>query len=161
MENIKCFEIGLAALLDASLWVKWLSILANMATILAVIVAFVAARIAYHQFLSTKEESRHATASGIYHQYLLLCIEKCHFSYGMTKPPERNQLYGEYCWFISSMLFAFEQILEAQPNDQKWKNTIRSQLNIHKEFLKNSRTVKDEEWTHELQDLISEVIGSD
>lgn len=158
MESIKCFEVGFSALFDASLWVKWLSILANVATIAAVIVALAAARIAYHQYISAKEESRHATASNIYHQYLLLCIEKYQFAFGMTKPQVRNQLSGEYCWFISSMLFAFEQILEAQVNDQKWKNTIKSQLELHKEFLRDSRTVRDQEWTQELQNLINEVI---
>lgn len=76
MEDVKCFEVGISALFDASLWVKWLSILANISTVAAVIVAFIAAGIAYHQYKSSKEESRHATASGIYHQYLLLCIEK-------------------------------------------------------------------------------------
>lgn len=158
MENIKCFEMGIAALLDASLWVKWSSILANIGTFMAMIVAMGAAYIAYHQYISSKEETKHATASNIYQQYLLLCIDKSHFAFGMDKPVTRTQLYGEYCWFVSSMLFAFEQILEAQTNDEKWKDTIRSQLRMHKEFLRNSRTVRDQEWTKDLQDLINQVI---
>lgn len=46
MSNIKCFEFGMAALLDSSLWIKWFSIFANVATCIAAILAIVAARIA-------------------------------------------------------------------------------------------------------------------
>ncbi|HFP9403981.1 TPA: hypothetical protein ACHOZF_001511 [Raoultella planticola] len=158
MSNLKCFEMGWAVLLDASLWIKWLGILSNIATCVAGVIAVAAAIIAYNQLKSGRDEGRKNTAYGIYQQYLLLCINNPQFSDGMIKPVIKNSDYGQYRWFVSSMLFSFEQILDTQKNDQQWIGTIKSQLNIHKEILKVSRTVKNNEWSTELLTIIKEVV---
>lgn len=158
MNNVTCFKTGLSALLDIQLWIKWMSILSNIATVVAVIVAIVAALIAYQQLLSNIKESKSSTANNIYQQYLTLCMDNPHFSFGMEKPHEKNEEYARYCWFVSSMLFSFEQILEINEDDPKWTKTIESQLERHAAHLKISSTVSNGHWNNNLEELIQKVI---
>jgi hypothetical protein len=158
--NITCFKTGWAALLDIELWGKWVDIVSGLATISALIVAVIAACIGYNQLISNRSESRKATASAIYHQYLLLCMDNPQFSMGIEKPETRNDTYQRYCWFVSSMLFSFEQILETQQNDPQWLETIKSQLSRHKEHLSRSGTVNNGHWDPVLTRLIAEVCDS-
>ncbi|MDC6623156.1 hypothetical protein N4Q63_15110 [Leclercia adecarboxylata] len=159
MNNMKCFEMGFASLLDVTLWIKWASILANIAAVVTAIIAFFAALVAYKQLISNKKESGKNIAYNIYHQYLLLCINNPTLSKGIAKPATFSLDFEKYKWFVSAMLLAFEQIIESQKNDNKWRATIKSQLLIHKEFLKVSRTVRDKEWDEELHKIIEEVIS--
>lgn len=76
----------------------------------------------------------------------------------MKKPDEECEEYKKYRWFVSSMLFTFEQILSAQPSDKEWKATIKAQLLLHKELLKRSRTVKAREWSIQLHKIIDEIL---
>lgn len=158
MENLTCFKTGWSALFDVSLWIKWLSIASNIATVTAVIVAIIAATIAYKQLLSNVRESKSSTANNIYQQYLHLCMEHPNFSFGMEKPDERSEEYATYCWFVSSMLFSFEQVLEINEDDEKWVKTIESQLVRHASHLKSSTTVSEGYWNSNLEELINKVI---
>ncbi|HDR2628084.1 hypothetical protein [Enterobacter cancerogenus] len=158
MTKLRCFEIGISALLDGALWTKWASIGANVATCAAAIIAIIAACIAYCQIISSKKEARKSTAFNSYNQYLLLCINNPDFADGMTCPPQRTKEYSQYRWFVSTMLFTFEQIIDVQPNDAEWEKTIISQLKIHKKLLVKSRTVRDKEWSNELHLLINKAI---
>ncbi|EGT0657420.1 hypothetical protein JAG27_001137 [Proteus mirabilis] len=159
MENVTCFKTGWSALLDAGLWIKWLSIASSLATVITVIVAIAAAIIAYRQLLSNVKESKSSTANSIYQQYLHLCMEYPVFSLGMEKPDEKNEDYTKYCWFVSSMLFSFEQVLEINEDDEKWLKTIESQLARHASHLKISSTVSDGHWNNKLETLINKVIS--
>ncbi|WP_392340722.1 hypothetical protein [Moritella marina] len=156
--GVTCFKTGWSALLDAELWVKWFDILASLTTMVAVFAAIFAAYIAYKQLISNAKETRNATACNIYQQYLALCMANPNFSNGMVKPESRSKEYTQYCWFISSMLFSFEKILETQKDDTQWVKTIKSQLIMHREHLKSSGTVKDGQWEKELDDIIKKVI---
>lgn len=158
MSNIKCFEFGLSTLLDASLWIKWFSILANIGTCVASIIAILAAVIAYKQLHASKVGARNSTAYSLYQGYLNNCITYPKFAEGMLKPTHLCDEYKKYRWFVSSMLFTFEQILEAQPDDKEWKATIKSQLLLHKSLLKHSRTVKAREWSFELHKIIDDTL---
>ncbi|WP_025903643.1 hypothetical protein [Tatumella sp. UCD-D_suzukii] len=158
MKNLTCFKTGLSALLDINLWVKWISIASNIATVITVIVAIIAAAIAYKQYLSNIKESKNSTANSIYQQYLQLCITYSKFSFGLKKPAVRNEEYSKYCWFVSSMLFSFEQILEINENDDKWAKAIESQLKRHANHLKISSSVSDEHWSSSLEKIIDKVI---
>ncbi|MFH4760185.1 hypothetical protein [Vibrio alginolyticus] len=155
--DVTCFKTGLASLLDIELWLKWIEVASGLATTFALIVASIAAYIGYKQLLSNKEESRKATASSIYQQYLLLSMEYPQFSMGMEKPESRNDTYQQYCWFVSSMLFSFEQILETQNEDPQWLETIKSQLSRHKIHLATSSTVNNGHWDPILTKLIDDV----
>ncbi|WP_323916582.1 hypothetical protein [Aeromonas veronii] len=154
--NLTCFKTGLSALLDVELWVQWTDILSNLLT---VFIAGVALYIAYKQLMSNRTETRNATAHNLYHQYLKLCMDMPQYSYGMEKPNHECIEYGKYCWFISAMLFTFEQMLETMASDEKWQATIKSQLIIHKDFLSSSSTVREKKWNHKLQGLIEDVIS--
>ncbi len=161
-ENMTCFYTGWSALLDIELWTKWMDIFSSLAAVaiagLALYVARNQLHLGWEQLKINRDETRSATAHNLYHQYLILCIEKPEYAYGMDKPEERTEEYGKYCWFVSSMLFTFEQILETKATDDKWEKTITSQLNIHKEFLASSRTVREGEWDNELQEIIKKVL---
>lgn len=159
MENVTCFKTGWSALLDVNLWINWLGIASDIATVTAVIVAIIAAYIAYKQLISNVKESRSSTANSIYQQYLHLCMEYPAFSMGMEIPNERNEEYTKYCWFVSSMLFSFERVLEINEGDHKWLKTIESQLRRHASHLKKSSTVSDGYWNENLEKLIKKVIS--
>lgn len=137
---------------------KWVSLASDLATFVAVFVAGYAAWVGYKQLKSSKEEERKSIAYDIYHQYLQLCIANPEFSGGFKKPENKTLEYDRYRWFVSAMLFSFEQIMETQSEDFKWVATIKSQLLIHKEFLKISRTVREKEWSNELQKIIQNII---
>ncbi|TMP80576.1 hypothetical protein CWB73_11125 [Pseudoalteromonas phenolica] len=145
-----CFETGWAALLSADLWSKW----AGIATAL---IAFIALRIARKQLKTAREESKRALAHSAYNDYLTLCFENTKFSYGN----EKGECQSEYKWFVSKMLFAFEQIIEVYPDDIEWKTAIKNQLKMHSPHLTNSNSVSRKDWSNELTKIIQEVIESD
>ncbi|WP_080741118.1 hypothetical protein [Aeromonas bestiarum] len=161
--NLTCFKTGLSALLDVDLWVQWTDIFSNLFTVsiagLALYIAHRQLKLGWQQLMSNRTETRNATAHNLYHQYLKLCIDMPQYSYGMEKPNHECIEYGRYCWFISAMLFTFEQILETMACDEKWQTTIKSQLIIHKEFLSTSSTVREKKWNNNLQKLIEDVIS--
>lgn len=147
-----CFETGFAVLLDINMWKLWGDIITPLIAIFAVIVAI-------RQLKSSKIESRSSTANSIYHSYLNLCLANPELAKGKGSITKANDNYGSYCWFISSMLFSFEKIIESVDSNEKWESTIKSQLERHKEFLKNSRTAKSDEWDNRLKKLIDSVVN--
>lgn len=157
-----CFQTGWAALLDVELWVKWSTIATAAATILMVVIAAVAACFGRKQIITARKESKRAIAHAAYDRYLDLCLEKTEFSFGSDDPKKTfgESKFKEYLWFVSKMLFAFEQILDVYTNDDAWSATIRSQLKRHKYHLNQSSTVIRKEWSEPLMKLINEVIGA-
>lgn len=158
-KNLTCYETGWAVFLDIQMWIKWLGLLSNIATIAAVIVACVAAWITYQQIIANRQESRRSTASQIYQQYLNLCMNNSAFSLGYAIPTIRNDDYTKYCWFVSSMLYSFEEILDVNGSDEQWIKAIESQLERHKAHLKISSTVNDQQWGPELDNIIKKIIS--
>ena len=145
---MKCFNISWSTLLDASLWASW-------STIGMFIVAATAVVVAYRQLRSSKQESRRASAYAAYKEFLRLCFDHPDLAYGneeSIKECEKN--YVQYRWFIAQMLFTFEQILKVLPNDPEWKTTISNQLKKHIWHLKESSSVKREEWSEPLMQLL-------
>ena len=160
MSDIYCFEMGFAALLDVSLWVEWLGILANPATFFGLFIAGVAAIYAIRQHRENIIESRRSVAYELYPQYLSLCFEHPEFARGFERPTKKYDIqYERYCWFISSALFAFEQILHTESQKNTWIKTIKSQLSFHKEHLIRSSTIRNELWDNDLQKIINELIS--
>ena len=87
-----------------------------------------------------------------------MCMDNPVLASGKYEPQSNNdEQYAKYTWFFSSMLFAFEQVLEAKPKDEQWKETIKAQLFIHKMHLAKSSTAASNQWYLELQKLIDEV----
>ncbi|USE35514.1 hypothetical protein [Endozoicomonas sp. SCSIO W0465] len=157
-----CFQTGWAALLNVDLWVKWSTIATAAATIFMAGIAVLAACFGRKQIITARKESKRAIAHAAYDRYLDLCLEKTEFSFGSDNPRSSfdEAQFKEYRWFVSKMLFAFEQILDIYPNDDAWKATISSQLKRHKYHLDQSGTVKRKEWSERLLMLINEVIAA-
>ncbi len=158
--EMTCFETGWTVFLDVNMWTSWTAIAASLATVIAAASAIFAGMIAFKQLKSGRDEARRATANNIYSQYLTLCFENPVFAYGLD-PVEThdNETYNKYRWFVSNMLFTFEQVLETQSKDEKWINTIQAQLKRHKKHLDKSSTVKDRVWNDELMELIEKAIA--
>ncbi|EGR2301930.1 hypothetical protein [Vibrio parahaemolyticus] len=148
-----CYETGLAALLNLKLWTSW-------ATIATPIVAIVALIFAYLQLKSSRINSQRSSAYTAYDSYLGLCLEKPKLSYGFNSSSSFNQdEYDQYRWFVSKMLFTFEQILDVNKEDKDWNTTIIAQLKKHKLHLSKSGSVKREEWSEHLTKLINESLS--
>lgn len=110
------------------------------------------------QLRSGRKESRRATAYSTYQEYLKLCFENAMLAYGNQEELMQNgKIVKEYPWFVSQMLFAFEQILENDKFDEQWKTSIKSQLERHAWYLKRSNTVNRNEWSCELKSMINDV----
>ncbi|MBQ4837708.1 hypothetical protein [Pseudoalteromonas luteoviolacea] len=146
-----CFETGFAVLLNIETWKNWVPII-------SLFVAIGALGVAYWQVQVGRNTSASAQAHGIYQQYLTLCIAHPKFASGGYVPKNVNDdEYAKYTWFFSSMLFAFEQILEAKPNDEKWGETVKHQLEKHKVHLLKSRTAASNQWHESLEKIINEI----
>ena len=146
-----CFKTGWAALLDVSLLVNW-------ATIATPIVAAVAIGIALYQLKESRKESRRSSAYSIYTDYLQLCFDYQKYSGGfdITTQATQNEQY-QYSWFVTKMLFAFEQILDVYSDDEEWIKTIKSQLKRHKWHLCRSGTIRRGEWSVILTSLVNDL----
>lgn len=146
-----CFETGFAVLLDIKTWESW-------TPILSLLIAIGALCTAYYQVQVGRSATATAQAHNIYQQYLVLCMENTDLASGQCRPISSNdERYARYTWFFSNMLFAFEQILEAKPTDDKWKSTIKSQLEKHKFHIQKSKTANSTHWFKDLDALIKDV----
>ncbi|MBE0364100.1 hypothetical protein PULV_a1656 [Pseudoalteromonas ulvae UL12] len=149
-----CFETSFAVLLNIETWKNWVPII-------SLFVAIGALSIAFWQVKVGRNTSASAQAHGIYQQYLALCIAHPKLASGdYVAKGENDPEYAKYTWFFSSMLFAFEQLLEAKPNDDKWIATIKSQLEKHKNHLVKSSTAASNQWHEDLEAIIKTVKGA-
>ena len=148
-----CLDTNAAQLLTFEFWNE-------RADIIMAIVAILALILTLKQLQSGRLESRRATAYATYQEYLKNCAENPKLAYGNRNEIVLNGVtQEEYPWFISQMLFTFEQVLETSKSDKQWKTAIRSQLERHAWYLEGSNTVKREEWSKDLMTLIKEVIS--
>lgn len=145
-------ESGIS-LLSANNW----SLAVSLVTI---IVAIIAISVAVWQLHVGRTETRSAQAHETYQQYLARCIEYSEFASGYTAKSKPDPEYDKYKWFVSSMLFSFEQILEAKPKDQYWINAICSQLKLHEAHLVKSSTIDKGEWHDSLQRLLNSTVSN-
>lgn len=142
---------------DPDLWVSIIDVLSKLGGVVTAFIATIAAYFAYKQL----QLSRKQNTANLYKEYLELCFEHPKFARGMDKPIIENcSDYSQYCWFVSRMLFLFEQALLESASDPQWVDTIKSQLKMHKSHLKRSSSLKRGEWEKELDDIISNVISS-
>lgn len=146
-----CFETGFSVLLDIKTWVSW-------TPIISLLVAIGALFIAFWQVQVGRSATATAQAHDIYQQYLVLCMDNPDLASGEYRPSSSDdERYAQYTWFFSNMLFSFEQILEAKPTDDKWKLTIKSQLEKHKFHIQKSKTANSTHWFKDLDVLIKEI----
>jgi hypothetical protein len=109
-------------------------IAANVATTIGVVGIFVA----YLQFREGVKAQRQATALETWKDYLHLAIAHPELAFPDTRSEKQtvgaNDL-DRYKWFVSTLLFACEQVLVANPNDEAWRVTIINQLRHHRRYL--------------------------
>lgn len=148
-----CLDTNAANLLTFEFWNE-------RADIIMAVVAVLALMLTLQQLRSGRQESRRATAYATYQEYLKNCADNPKFAYGNKNDIVSNGVTHEkYPWFISQMLFTFEQVLETSKSDKQWRTAIQSQLEKHAWYLEGSNTVKREEWSKDLMTLIKEVIS--
>lgn len=145
-----CIKLKEHPLVDAAFWDSILSVLSNIATISAAIIAGIAGYIAYQQLIASRKQN----AATFYKEYLQLCIDNPNFAQGIYTQNNKR----EYRWFVSQVLFTFEQVLIANKGDQQWVETIEYQLSTHKQHLSVSRTANSGEWEKELDTLIKKLL---
>ncbi|MFM9801358.1 hypothetical protein ACKKBJ_20215 [Aeromonas dhakensis] len=147
-----CLDTNTAQFLTFEFW-------NDRADIIMAIVAILALIITLNQLRSGRQESRRATAYTTYQEYLKNCVENPKLAYGNKNDIILDSIANaKYPWFISQMLFTFEQILETAMPDNQWKTAIQAQLERHAWYLEKSNTVKRKEWSSSLMALLNEAI---
>lgn len=146
-----CYE-EIITLLNKENW----SLAGSIATLTVAISAIL---VAIWQLHVGRTETRSAQAHEVYQQYLGRCIEYPELAEGYVALENPDPKYNRYKWFVSSMLFSFEQILEAKPKDDHWIAAIESQLSIHKAHLSKSKSLKTGEWDDALQKLLNKAVA--
>ncbi|CED56746.1 membrane protein [Aliivibrio wodanis] len=148
-----CLDTSIAQFFTFEFW----SLRTNIAMM---IMALIALTFTIVQVLISRNESRRATAYSAYQEYLNLCFENHKFAYGNESEIKQNDhVDSQYPWFVSQMLFTFEQVLETDKKDKEWEVAIESQLRRHKWYLKESNSVSRNEWNSSLRSILNKIIG--
>ncbi|MGQ6251068.1 hypothetical protein ACUNF8_25035 [Serratia sp. IR-2025] len=146
-----CLDVDIAQFMTYKFWNERADIITGCIAAIALLFTII-------QLRANKREARRATAYNTYQEYLRLCFDNPKLAYG--KENEIRKFDGidiKYPWFISQMLFAFEQILENDMCDPEWETSIKSQLLRHSWYLKNSKSANRNEWNIKLKSIIKEV----
>jgi hypothetical protein len=134
-------------------WAATGSMLSAVATVVAVLVAIVGARIALKQIGASKAvaasadlAAREAAALAAWNGYLRLCFENPEYASAnqarkvipksLDGLSENLSLQAEkYQWFISIVLNSCEQVLLGMPNASEWRSTLVDQIYYHAEAI--------------------------
>lgn len=147
-----CFTSEIGYYMTFDFWNK-------RADIIVAVIAFLALLFTFFQINISKRESRRATAFSAYNEYLQLCFDFPNYSYGSKSIiMHAGKVEIQYPWFISRMLFCFEQILVVEKDNKQWLIALESQLTKHSWYLKNSNSIKRKEWSKNLQELIDKAV---
>ena len=142
--------------------------IADVATFIATVIAVIALYFAWAQLKSQSgqlKSQREATVLGIYRQYLDLAVRYPQYAqpnYTELSKHRGSDLYTQYEWFVSSMLYACEAALDLFSDRQDWMEGIKEQLRYHLEYLNTTDfTDYEKHWNRELRHLIAEVRAED
>jgi hypothetical protein len=134
-------------------WAATGSILSAVATLLAVVVGIIGARIALHQISASKAvaadadlAAREGAALAAWNAYLRLCFENPSYSCadqarevvpkGLNELKKNPSIEAEkYQWFLSIVLNSCEQVLLGMPNANEWRSTLVDQIWYHAEAI--------------------------
>jgi hypothetical protein len=142
-------------------WADFGTAIGGVATAIGVRIALIAAKIAYDQFLDSKENQQEATAQQIYSNYLALAIEYPAFTQG--KQPNEPFQSEQYQWFVSYMLVACEHILDLFPEDPEWIQCIEGKIEYYNGYLCNDKGFNDNDihyYCPEIRSLINKSCGA-
>jgi len=118
--------------------------IAQVVSILSIIIAFAALVYAKGQIEAARELQRRTYARDIYRDYLKVAFENPiladptdslqEFNYKELKIGSSRELFAKYEWYLSFVLEACEQ-LRRLPADEGWEDTVRFQIGYHYEWL--------------------------
>jgi hypothetical protein len=108
--------------------------------VLAFFVASIGLVVARRQLILNRQNQRETTAKATFREFLKLCVQHPDLADG--KPPPDKQ--DEYEWFVAYLLWTAEEILEFSPDD--WSANLRLHLGYHKNFLKNDKQFREEDY---------------
>jgi hypothetical protein len=115
-------------------FLRWSQILANVATCLALI----GIAVAYQQLRSGAIAQKRTTAITAWTEYLKLALAHPEYARpqsSLTGAGVGSREFSQYRWFVATMLFACEQVLEAHSDDEAWEDIVTAQLRNHHAFL--------------------------
>ena len=135
---------------------------------LAVVISSIAVLVAVYQTAVARRESRTTVAITLYKGYLDSAISNPKFALVSTDSSgesfkaiqaDRDQ-YIRYDFYVSSLLFAAESILEIMKHDESWIATLRDQMSYHREYLQHDE-FDPAHYSEELRTLIKDVLSAD
>lgn len=134
-------------------WSELATVVGGFATAIALVGAFMAM---YQSSKNAKSQAL-ANAKSLYRDFLDLSFQHPYFAYADLAKVEKEKQFEKYKLFMWHLLYACEEIL-ACTNDNDWRDTVRTQLLRHKDFLKSTRSeVKINLYSDELAKLIREI----
>ena len=131
---------------------------------LAVIISSIAVLVAVYQTVIARHESRRTVAMTLYKSYLDSAMSNPRFALvSLSSSPSFEEIrsdreaYVSYEFYVASLLFAAESILEITKNDVGWQATLRDQLRYHADYLRHD-DFECGHYSNELKTLINQVI---
>lgn len=101
---------------------------------------------------------RETVAKTTYREYLQLCIAKPDLAAGRVM--KASIKWEEYAWFVATLLWACEEIVEYARGNAAWMRTVRTQLGYHRAYLASDEFQKKLDlYTPRVRKLIDEVIA--
>jgi hypothetical protein len=164
-------SVAAAKLIPRSFPNKKLEAFAALAGVVGlVLTAFSAFWGAYTYYQSDQLQKRLA-ASSIYQDHMKISMDPTNKDllgtgkYARTGPPADNSPddlkneYERYQWYVGHSLFSFESILEADPDDGAWKNTMWAFIDDHKVYI-GSAHFSCEHHAQNVKQLIKQVLAA-
>jgi hypothetical protein len=144
------------------------SMLSAAATVFAVLVAILGARIALHQISASRE----AAALSAWNDYLRLCFENPNYACvdqarkvvpkGLSQLEDNPSVEAEkYQWFLSIVLNSCEQVLLGMPNVHEWRGTLVDQVWYHAEAIAQLWGKWKEGYSEKMQSIVDEGLSRD
>ena len=139
--------------------------LAELATVIAAVVAIVAIFFGWRQFTAQVHLQREATAKSIFRDYLMAAVDYprfasphlCEIDYKKETFDGEAETYQRYTWFVSVLLLASDQILQIKPTET-WMRSIKVQLAYHWRYLLKDFEALRPEYSDVLGALVDEVV---
>jgi hypothetical protein len=135
--------------------------LAEVAANVATVIALIGIVVAYRQFRADTIAQKHTAAITAWTEYLRLALAHPDFARPqpwLTGAGISGPQFSQYRWFVATLLFACEQVLEAHPDDSAWREIVKAQLRHHHAFLAQPYFDKAV-YSMPLATLATEVIG--
>lgn len=126
----KLFGLGVP-----EVWGDMGTVIGAAASSVAACIALVAAGYAKRQIEEGRKIQSEILARQTYSSYLLKALEHPDFASGRAITRD----FEKYEWFVSYMLNACEGIILHLPKDKYWESCVKSQLENHRDYLKNNR----------------------